>query len=117
MTTWGDLVREAREHLEADYPEAKAREVLREWEDSGEWHEAANEYADSNERVIYYSHSRALFADGLLDEYEEEAVEIGEGSIDTIDRWITLAAYCALRAAFLEAVTQYLGDHEDEEVA
>jgi hypothetical protein len=115
MTTWGDLVREARECLEADYPTREDREILRGWEDSGEWHEHAHEYADGHGRVIYYSQSRALFADGLLDEYEEEAQEIGDGTIDTIDRWISTAAYCALRSAYLEAVTQYLEDHKIEE--
>ena len=111
MTTWNELVSEARRGLELDYPTSEDRATLREWEDSGEWHDHAHEYADGHHRVIYYSESRALFSDGLLDEYEDEASDLGP--FDSIDAWITASAYCALRAAFLEAVSQYLDDHED----
>lgn len=112
MTTWNELVSEARHGLELDYPTPEDRATLREWEDSGEWHDHAHEYADGHHRVIYYSESRALFAAGLLDDYEDEANDLGP--FDSIDAWITASAYCALRAAYLEAVSGYLEDHEDE---
>jgi hypothetical protein len=117
MTTWNELVKEARESLESDHPDREDRDTLREWEDTGEWHDAAHEYADGHHRVIYYSESRALFAAGLLDEYEDEAKELGPvGGFDSVDDWLTAAAYCALRTAFMEAVSAYLEDHEDETV-
>jgi hypothetical protein len=114
MTTWSDLVREAREDLEADYPTREDRALLREWEDTGELHERAHEYADGHGRVIWYSESRALFAAGLLDEYEDEARGLDP---KTIDEWITGSAFFALCDAFREAVSGYLEDHEDEEAA
>jgi hypothetical protein len=114
MTTWSDLVTEARQSIEADHGTREDRDTLREWIESGDWHDAAHEYADGHSRVIYYAESRALFADGLLDDYEDEAQEIGDGTIDTIDRWISMAAYCALRSAYLEAVSEYLDEYADE---
>ena len=36
MTTWNELVSEARRGLELDYPTPEDRVTLREWEDSGE---------------------------------------------------------------------------------
>lgn len=115
MTTWSELVSEARHGLELDYPTPDDRATLRGWEDTGEWHEAAHEYADGHRRVIYYSESRALFFEGLLDDYEDEANDLGP--FDSIDAWITASAYCALRAAYLEAVWGYLEDHDDEVAA
>ncbi len=118
VTTWQILVDEARESVEDAYPTREDRDTLRGWEESGDGHEAAHEYADGHHRVIYYSESRALFAAGLLDDYEDEARELApSGGFESVDQWLTVAAYCALRAAYLEAVSVYVEAWEPEDAA
>ena len=114
MTTYGDLVREVRGCLEADHPSREDRETLRDLVESGDIHDLAHEYADGHSRVIYTAESRALWADGVSTEYESDADDLGPH--ESIDAWITAAAYCTLRAAFTDAVDEYLEEHPDDEL-
>ena len=114
MATYGDLVGEARAHLEADHPSREDRESLRDLVRSGDIHDLAHEYADGHARVIYTAESRALWADGVSTEYESDADDLGPH--ESIDAWITAAAYCTLRAAFTDAVDEYLEAHPVDEL-
>ena len=114
MTTYEDLVREARECVEADHPSREDRESLRDLVESGDIHDMAHEYADGHARVIYTAQSRALWADGVSTDYEGDAVDLGPH--ESIDAWITAAAYCTLRAAFTDAVDEYLEAHPADEL-
>lgn len=111
MTTWNELVREAREAIGYDHDTREDRVRLR----GGEldMSDLSHEYADSHGRVIWYSESRALYADGLLDDFEDEARGILVPG--TIQEWITAAAYFALRAAYDEAMAEYLDEYADED--
>ena len=113
MATYEDLVREARKCLEADHPSREDRESLRGLVDSGDIYDLAHEYAAGHFRVIYTAESRALWADGVSIVYESDADDIAYKSIDD---GITLAAYCTLRAAFTDAVDEYLEAHPDDEL-
>ena len=114
MATYEDLVREARKCLEADHPSREDRESLRGLVDSGDIYDLAHEYAAGHFRVIYTAESRALWDDGVSTEYESDADDLGPP--ESIDAWITLAAYCTLRAAFTDAVDEYLEAHPDDEL-
>lgn len=113
MTTYYDLVQEALVTVEDEYPEPADRAQLRDLMESGEIHDRAHEYADGHADVIYYSNSRNLWADGVSTEYEADASDLGP--FDSIDAWISAAAYCTLRAAYTDAVSEYLDSHEDDD--
>lgn len=110
MTTYADLVRDALHTLRVDHASPEDRQNLRDLVESGDIHDLAHEYADGHQSVIYYSESRALWADGVSTEYESDADDLGPH--ESIDAWITAAAYCTLRAAFTDAVDEYLDEEE-----
>jgi len=111
MTSWSELVREARDAIGCDFDTREDRARLRDGE--LDTCDLSHEYADSHGRVIWYSESRALYADGLLDDFEDEA----RGNLvpESIQDWITAAAYYALRAAYDEAMADYLDEYADED--
>lgn len=111
--TFTGLRREAYDSLTIDHGSKEDRDNLRHLVASGDIHDLAHEYADNHADVIYYSNSRQMWADGVSTEYEEDAADLGPH--ESIDRWITVAAYCTLRAAFTDAVSDYLADHEDQD--
>lgn len=72
-------------------------------DDEDSWEDYAHEWADGSSWVIYYSESRALWADGAADDYEDEANEIVAPGAGIQDR-ITAAVYLAVRARIVEAI-------------
>lgn len=111
--TFEGLVDDARESLAIDYATREERDHLRSLVESGDIQDLAHEYADGHEDVIYYANSRRMWADGVSSDYESDAADLGPH--ESIDRWITIAAYCTLRAAFTDAVSEYLADNEEED--
>ena len=114
MATYEDLVGWAEAELKVAHPSPEDRQTLRDAVESGDIHDLAHEYADGHFRVIYTAESRALWDDGVSTEYESDADDLGPP--ESIDAWITLAAYCTLRAAFTDAVDEYLEAHPDDEL-
>lgn len=72
-------------------------------DDEDSWEDYAHEWADGSSWVIYYSESRALWADGAADDYEDEANGIVAPGAGIQDR-ITAAVYLAVRARIVEAI-------------
>lgn len=96
---WRDVVADVSNMVAVDLADGT---IDRDDEDS--WDEYAHEWADGSEWVIYYSNSRALFADGALDDFEDEARSLGEP--ESIDQWITAAACLAVWDLILATVRE-----------
>ncbi len=68
----------------------------------------ASEYADGHARVIYCHYARAMLQAGDLDGYLDDARELRGEPFESVDNWLSGAAYLALmeayRLAWLEAM-------------
>lgn len=74
--------------------------------------EYAHEWADGSSWVIYYSESRALWADRATPDFEDEANEIVTPDAGIQER-ITAAVYLAVRAQIVETVERVADELED----
>jgi len=101
--SWDEIVREIPEFIKSDM----ANGTL-DLSDRDNWDEYAHEWADSSEYVIYYHHSRRLWAESShIQEWESEAQEIAGPAIDDL---ITACVYFALRYEIVQAIEQIAGE-------
>lgn len=100
MITWHKVKEDIREIIREDSDTSNV-----DLEDRDSWDDYAHEFADGAEWVIYYSRSRELWADSSdVQAYEDEANECGP--FDSIDQWITVTVYMAVRAEIMEALQE-----------
>jgi hypothetical protein len=103
------LVEEARVSVDEAIAYAiKSEEDVSDWQSLGVVLDMASEYADGHARVIYYHYARAMFQAGDLEDYLDDARELRGEPFESVDEWLSGAAYLVLmeayRVAWLEAM-------------
>ncbi len=103
------LIDEARVSVDEVIADAiKSEEDVSDLQSLGVVLDMASEYADGHARVIYYHHARAMFHHGDLDDWLDDARDLHGEAYESLDDWLSGAAYLALmeayRLAWLEAM-------------
>jgi hypothetical protein len=73
----------------------------------------AREYADGHEVTIYTWRHRQAYADGVLDDYIEEAQELTQPGPNQTDQVLTTATYLWLYEVARDAIALAIEEHDD----
>lgn len=107
MTSWREVCETIDKIVRDDVADGT---IDRDDEDS--WGDYAHEWADGSSWVIYYSESRALWAEGAADEFEADVLDLVDPMAD-IDQRITAAVYLAVRAQIVDTIREVVSESDD----